>query len=139
MTTTLHDTISIETRLTWADRKHIIYDWRTREYAMYLDGELIGFCDKTYQDAEVILDNLIVAQSHGRFTEPLSQPVYTPLPPAVEAFPCAGEIRTLYRRYHALKASGRTEEMQQIKRRVEEIKDEYFPDLVAAAKASTAS
>ena len=138
MTTTPHDTIPLEIRLTWADRKHIIYDWLTREYAMHLDGELIGFCNKTYQHAEVILDNLIVAQEHGKFTEPLSQPVYTPLPPAIEQFPCAGEIRTLYRRYHALKASGRTEEMQQIKARVEEIKDEWFPDL-QAKKASTAS
>ena len=39
-------------------RKQIVHDRTTRDYAMYLDGELVGFA-RTYQEAEVTLDQLI--------------------------------------------------------------------------------
>jgi hypothetical protein len=38
--------------------KRIIYDPETRDFAMYLDGELVGFA-RTYQEAEATLDELI--------------------------------------------------------------------------------
>jgi hypothetical protein len=38
-------------------RKEIAYDRESRDYAMYLDGELIGFA-RTYHEAEVTLDQL---------------------------------------------------------------------------------
>lgn len=39
-------------------RKEIIYDRETRDYAMYLDGELVGFAHN-YHEAEVELDRLV--------------------------------------------------------------------------------
>ena len=39
-------------------RKEIVYDRDTRDYAMYLDGELVGFA-RTYHEAEVTLDQLV--------------------------------------------------------------------------------
>jgi hypothetical protein len=39
-------------------RKEIVHERKTRDYAMYLDGELVGFA-RTYQEAEVTLDQLI--------------------------------------------------------------------------------
>jgi len=39
-------------------RKEIVYDRETRDYALYLDGELVGFAS-TYHDAEVKLDQMI--------------------------------------------------------------------------------
>jgi hypothetical protein len=39
-------------------RREIVYDRDTRDYAMYLDGELIGFA-RTYSEAEVTLDQLV--------------------------------------------------------------------------------
>lgn len=39
-------------------RKEIVYDRETRDYAMYLDGELVGF-GRTYHEAEVTLDQLV--------------------------------------------------------------------------------
>jgi hypothetical protein len=39
-------------------QKEIIYDRETRDYAMYLDGELVGFA-RTYQEAEATLDQLV--------------------------------------------------------------------------------
>lgn len=38
--------------------KEIAYDRDTRDYAMYLDGELVGFA-RTYHEAEVTLDQLV--------------------------------------------------------------------------------
>lgn len=40
----------------------IVYDEVTRDYAMYVDDELVGFA-ATYHDAEVILQDLILALS----------------------------------------------------------------------------
>lgn len=39
-------------------KKEIAYDRETRDYAMYLDGELVGFA-RNYHDAEVTLDQLV--------------------------------------------------------------------------------
>lgn len=39
-------------------RKEIVYDRETRDFAMYLDGELVGFA-RTYHEAEVDLDSLV--------------------------------------------------------------------------------
>jgi hypothetical protein len=39
-------------------RKEIVYDRETRDYAMYLDSELVGFA-RTYHEAEVTLDQLV--------------------------------------------------------------------------------
>jgi len=39
-------------------RKEIVYDRGTRDYAMYLDSELVGFA-RTYHKAEVTLDQLV--------------------------------------------------------------------------------
>lgn len=45
--------------------KAIIYDVETRDFAYYLDGELMGFA-RTYQEAEVALDALILELLTGR-------------------------------------------------------------------------
>jgi hypothetical protein len=39
-------------------RTEIVYDRQTRDYAMYLDRELVGYA-RTYADAEATLDALI--------------------------------------------------------------------------------
>lgn len=38
-------------------RKEICYDRETHDYAMYLDGELVGFA-RSYHEAEITLDQL---------------------------------------------------------------------------------
>jgi hypothetical protein len=38
--------------------KVIIYDRETRDFAMYLDGELVGFA-RTHSEAETTLDELV--------------------------------------------------------------------------------
>jgi hypothetical protein len=47
-------------------RKEIVHDRKTRDYAMYLDGELVGFA-RTYQEAEVTLDQLIFELMSGQY------------------------------------------------------------------------
>ena len=47
-------------------RKQIVHDRATRDYAMYLDGELVGFA-RTYQEAEITLDHLIFELSSGHY------------------------------------------------------------------------
>lgn len=50
-------------------RKEIVYDRETRDYAMYLDGELIGFA-RTYHEAETTLDQIVYELlTHNHFTE----------------------------------------------------------------------
>ena len=56
------------------ERKEIIYDRETRDYAMYLDGELVGFA-RTYHEAEVTLDQLAL--------ERISHQVSYPTPPVI--------------------------------------------------------
>lgn len=46
--------------------KEIIYDPETRDFAMYLDGELVGFA-RTYQEAEVTLDQLVFELISGEY------------------------------------------------------------------------
>lgn len=47
-------------------RKTILYDRETCDYAMYLDEELVGFA-RTYVEAEVTLDHLILELLHGDY------------------------------------------------------------------------
>jgi hypothetical protein len=58
------------------ERKEIVYDRDTRDYAMYLDGELVGFA-RTYHEAEVTLDQLVL--------ERISHQVSNPTPPVTSA------------------------------------------------------
>lgn len=46
--------------------KEIVYDPQTRDFAMYLDHELIGFA-RTYQEAEVTLDQLVYELLSGQY------------------------------------------------------------------------
>lgn len=46
--------------------KEISYDRETRDYAMYLDGELVGFA-RTYHEAEITLDQLVFALISGQY------------------------------------------------------------------------
>lgn len=47
-------------------QKEIVYDRDTHDYAMYLDGELVGFA-RTYHEAEVALDQLIFELISGEY------------------------------------------------------------------------
>ena len=47
-------------------RKEIAYDRETHDYAMYLDGELVGFA-RTYHEAEVALDQLVFELLSGQY------------------------------------------------------------------------
>jgi hypothetical protein len=47
-------------------RKAIVYTRETRDYAMYLDGELVGFA-RTYHEAEVALDQLVFELISGHY------------------------------------------------------------------------
>lgn len=47
-------------------RKNIVFDRESRDYAMYLDGELVGF-SRTYYEAEVTLDQLVFELLHGNY------------------------------------------------------------------------
>lgn len=44
--------------------KEIVYDPETRDFAMYLDGELVGFA-RTYGEADETLDALIAELSRS--------------------------------------------------------------------------
>ncbi len=46
--------------------KTIIYDPETRDFAMYLDGELVGFA-RTYQEAEETLNELVYELLSGQY------------------------------------------------------------------------
>lgn len=39
-------------------RKEIVYDRETKDFAMYLDDELVGFA-RTYYHAEIMLDEFV--------------------------------------------------------------------------------
>ena len=47
-------------------RKEIVYDRESRDYAMYLDNELVGFA-RTYQEAEATLDQLVFELLNGQY------------------------------------------------------------------------
>lgn len=46
--------------------QEIIYDPVTRDFAMYLDGELVGFA-RTYEEAEQTLNALVYELLHGGY------------------------------------------------------------------------
>lgn len=43
---------------TFPYRKEIVFDRETKDFAMYIDGELVGFA-RSYSEAEVTLDELV--------------------------------------------------------------------------------
>lgn len=45
-------------------QKEIVYDTETHDFAMYLDGELVGFA-RTYEEAEMTLAQLVFELLHG--------------------------------------------------------------------------
>lgn len=47
-------------------RKEIVYERESRDYAMYLDGDLVGYA-RTYHEAEVTLDQLIFELLSGQY------------------------------------------------------------------------
>lgn len=49
-----------------AYQRAIAYDRETRDFAMYLDGELVGFA-RTYHEAEVTLDQLVFELMSGEY------------------------------------------------------------------------
>jgi hypothetical protein len=46
--------------------KEIVYDYDTQDFAMYLDGELVGFA-RTRQEAELTLDELVFELLNGDY------------------------------------------------------------------------
>lgn len=50
-------------------RKEIVWDRETKDYGMYLDGELVGFA-RTYHEAEVTLDQLVFELIGGPRIDP---------------------------------------------------------------------
>ncbi len=46
--------------------KEIAYDRETRDYAMYLDGELVGFA-RNYHEAEIQLDQFVFELMSGQY------------------------------------------------------------------------
>lgn len=46
--------------------KKIVFDRETRDYALYLDGELVGFA-RSYLEAEVTLDQLVFEIMTGTY------------------------------------------------------------------------
>jgi len=47
-------------------RKNIVFERESHDYAMYLDGELVGFA-RTYYEAETTLDQLVFELLHGNY------------------------------------------------------------------------
>lgn len=47
-------------------KKEIVFDRETHDYAMYFDGELVGFA-RTYHEAEVTLDQLMFELLNGQY------------------------------------------------------------------------
>ena len=64
-------------------KKDISYDRETRDYAMYLDGELVGFA-RNYHEAEVTLDQLVFDLMSGQF--------FLPTPTAAEDEDDSGDL-----------------------------------------------
>jgi hypothetical protein len=59
--------------------KSVEYDPETRDHAMYLDGDLIGFA-RTHDDGKTTLSQLEAELLSGQYTTPSSAPTL-PLPP----------------------------------------------------------
>lgn len=47
-------------------KREIVYDRETRDYAMYIDGELVGYA-RTYHEAEITLDELVFELISGQY------------------------------------------------------------------------
>ena len=67
-------------------RKEIVYDRESRDYAMYLDGELVGFA-RTYHEGEVTLDQLVFELTSAGLTATATQ-----LDGGSDADTCAAEV-----------------------------------------------
>lgn len=64
--------------------REIIYDPETRDFAMYLDGELVGFA-RTYVDAEQTLDEIVYELLNSTHYTPIKgQHAAPPTSPAEE-------------------------------------------------------
>ena len=63
--------------------REIVYDRETRDYAMYLDGELVGF-DRTYSQAEVTLDQLVFELMTGQYYREQPDALPAQLPSVVD-------------------------------------------------------
>jgi len=70
-------------------RKEIVYDREVRDFACYIDGELVGFAH-SYLEAEIVLDQLVFELMSGQFfdkgapIDPPSPPDEPPTPPPWE-------------------------------------------------------
>ena len=128
MTTTPQPTHVIQV----SERKQIVYDRITRDYAMYLDGELVGF-ERTYHDAEIALDVRAfdldsvagAAIVYGPIIEGeiVSNPPQLPAPADavdatthVAALDCAAQVTRLLETYRDLYARGLVGQAADIKR-----------------------
>lgn len=67
-------------------RKEIVFDRESRDYAMYLDGELIGFA-RSYHEAEITLDELVFELLSSGATATATQ-----LDGGSDADECAAEV-----------------------------------------------
>lgn len=47
-------------------RQEIVRDYETRDWAMYLDGELVGFA-RTYPEAQTTLEELVMQLMSGNY------------------------------------------------------------------------
>jgi len=60
-------------------RKEIVYDRATRDYAMFLDKELVGFA-RTYHEGEVTLDQLVFELIGSQYFAGIGEPNPMPAP-----------------------------------------------------------
>lgn len=89
-------------------RKEIVYDRDTHDYAMYLDGDLVGFA-RSYHEAEVTLDQLVFELLSGQyFREQGGRPAPIVAQPAPEPTRTPQERLSLFTTaYRTAKAAGR--------------------------------
>lgn len=71
--------------------KKIAYDRETQDFAMYLDGELVGFA-RTRQEAEGTLDALVYEILSTAYGPILTPPAHRPAP-ALDICETCGEVR----------------------------------------------
>ncbi|MEM8536131.1 MAG: hypothetical protein AAGF95_35225 [Chloroflexota bacterium] len=118
-------------------QREIIYDRTTRDYSMYLDGELVGFA-RTYHEAEVTLDQLVFELVSAPYlqetattapdseievvTTPEPQPEPASVVPEIPAssrlatLHCVAQVEALLEQYHILHNAGLMDRAAQIKR-----------------------
>lgn len=114
--------------------REIKYDRTTRDYAMYLDGELIGF-ERTYHDAEVCLNNLVFELKHGpgailHYATPVTTPPQLPTKTIQQSAyadtDIAEDLSVLQVRYVALRSAGKLDEAAQLKRQAIDLLHSQF-------------